>query len=135
MKDRIKLIRQREGKNQAEFGARIGVSGAAVSRWEAGDRAVPDSAIRSICREFNINEEWLRTGAGDMKTENSTAAEISEAVRRVLSDKPESFQSALITVLMRFEEEGDQWHVLEEIFDRVTEEMNRRKAAQDEKKP
>ena len=93
-----------------------------------GIRDLSDRAIRDICREFNINEEWLRTGDGDMKTENSTAAEISEAVRRVLSDKPESFQSALITVLMRFEEEGNQWHVLEEIFDRVTEEMKRRNA-------
>ena len=128
MKDRIKLVRQKEGKNQTEFGAKIGVSGAAVSRWEAGDRAIPDSAIRSICREFNINEKWLREGTEPMKAENSTAAEISEAVRRVLSDKPESFQSALITVLMRFEEEGNQWHVLEEIFDRVTEEMKQRQA-------
>lgn len=134
MKDRIKLVRQKEGKNQTEFGAKIGVSGAAVSRWEAGDRAIPDSAIRSICREFNINEKWLREGTEPMKAENSTAAEISEAVRRVLSDKPESFQSALITVLMRFEEEGNQWHVLEEIFDRVTEEMKQRQA-ENAKKP
>lgn len=134
MKDRIKSIRLHEGKNQGDFGAIIGVSGAAISRWEAGDRAVPDSAIRSICREFSINEEWLRTGEGEMKAENSTAIEISEAVRRVLSDKPESFQSALITVLMRFEEEGNQWHVLEEIFERVKEEMARRKAEY-EKKP
>jgi len=134
LKDRIKLVRQKEGKNQTEFGAKIGVSGAAVSRWEAGDRAIPDSAIRSICREFNINEKWLREGTEPMKAENSTAAEISEAVRRVLSDKPESFQSALITVLMRFEEEGNQWHVLEEIFDRVTEEMKQRQA-ENAKKP
>ena len=75
MKDRIKLVRQKEGKNQTEFGAKIGVSGAAVSRWEAGDRAIPDSAIRSICREFNINEKWLREGTEPMKAENSTAAE------------------------------------------------------------
>lgn len=134
MKDRIKQVRAEAKLTQADFAERIGLSRNYIAQVEMGIRDLSDRAIRDICREFNINEEWLRTGAGEMKTENSTAAEISEAVRRVLSDKPESFQSALITVLMRFEEEGNQWHVLEEIFDRVTEEMKRRKA-ENAKKP
>lgn len=128
MNERIKQIRSAAKLTQADFAERIGLSRNYIAQVEMGIRDLSDRAIRDICREFNINEEWLRTGDGDMKTENSTAAEISEAVRRVLSDKPESFQSALITVLMRFEEEGNQWHVLEEIFDRVTEEMKRRNA-------
>ena len=128
MNERIKQIRSAAKLTQADFAERIGLSRNYIAQVEMGIRDLSDRAIRDICREFNINEEWLRTGDGDMKTENSTAAEISEAVRRVLSDKPESFQSALITVLMRFEEEGNQWHVLEEIFDRVTAEMKRRNA-------
>ena len=134
MKDRIKQVRSEAKLTQAEFAERIGLTRNYVAQVEMGAKDFSDRAIRDICREFNINEEWLRTGDGDMKTENSTAIEISEAVRRVLSDKPESFQSALITVLMRFEEEGNQWHVLEEIFDRVMEEMQRRKA-ESAKKP
>ena len=134
MNERIKQIRSAAKLTQADFAERIGLSRNYIAQVEMGIRDLSDRAIRDICREFNINEEWLRTGDGEMKTENSTAAEISEAVRRVLSDKPESFQSALITVLMRFEEEGNQWHVLEEIFDRVTEEMKQRRS-ENEKKP
>lgn len=125
MNDRIKLVRQSTGKNQAEFGSVIGVTGAAISRWEAGDRSIPDSAIRSICREFCINETWLRTGAGDMKAENSRAAEMAEAVKRLLNDRPDSFQSALLTTLLRFNPEGPEWSVLEEIYEKIAEEMKK----------
>ena len=134
MKDRIREIRTIYSLSQSEFGARIGVAQTTIAGYENGSRSISDASIRSICREFSINEEWLRTGNGEMKAENSTAIEISEAVRRVLSDKPASFQSALITVLMRFEEEGNQWHVMEEIFDRVKEELERRRS-ENAKKP
>lgn len=134
MKDRIKTVRASAKLTQADFAEKIGLSRNYIAQVEMGIRDLSDRAIRDICREFSINEEWLRTGNGEMKTENSTAIEISEAVRRVLSDKPASFQSALITVLMRFEEEGNQWHVMEEIFDRVKEEMERRRS-ENAKKP
>lgn len=132
--ERVKEVRMSNSLTLKQFSSRIGISDAAVSQIENGKTGISDQSIRSICREFSINEEWLRTGEGEMKAENSTAIEISEAVRRVLSDKPASFQSALITVLMRFEEEGNQWHVMEEIFDRVREELERRRS-ENAKKP
>ena len=134
MRERIKQVRSEAKLTQAEFAERIGLTRNYVAQVEMGAKDFSDRAIRDICREFSINEEWLRTGEGEMKAENSTAIEISEAVRRVLSDKPASFQSALITVLMRFEEEGNQWHVMEEIFDRVREELERRRS-ENAKKP
>lgn len=134
--DRIKEVRlSLPNKTSMEkFAERLGVTKGAISFIENGRNQPSDQMIRSICREFNINEEWLRDGTAPMKNETSAAEEISEAVRRLLSDKPASFQSALITVLMRFEEEGNQWQVLEEIFQKVTEEMERRKV-DNEKKP
>ena len=129
MKDRIKAVRQAEGKNQNEFGARIGVSGAAISRWEAGDRCIPDSAIRSICREFNVNEAWLRDGIGDMKAQASRAEEMATAVKRLFSDRPESFQTALVTALLRFDPDGPEWALLERIYESVAD------AAEKEKRP
>ncbi len=134
MKDRVKAIRKSTGLNQSEFGAKIGVAQTTIAGYENGSRSLSDAAIISICREFGINEEWLRDGTEPMKNETGTAEEISGAVRRLLSDKPASFQSALITVLMRFEEEGNQWQVLEEIFRKVTEEMEQKKA-ENAKKP
>lgn len=119
MKDRIKLVRQAASKNQSEFGAVIGVSGAAVSRWEAGDRSVPDSAILSICRCFNVNETWLRTGDGQMYADKDRARQMEELVQSLMADSPESFRSALITTLLRFRPDGPEWEVLERIYQSV----------------
>ena len=49
-----------------EFGAVIGMGKSAVSRIENGVNGTTDQTIRSICREFGVNEMWLRTGEGEM---------------------------------------------------------------------
>lgn len=66
MDSRIKQIRLSCGLTLEKFGERIGVTRAAVSKWENGDRSIADSMVVSICREFNVNERWLRTGEGEM---------------------------------------------------------------------
>ena len=63
--ERIKEIRSKSGKSLKSFGEIIGVSDAAISLIENGKRNATDIVIKSICREFNINEYWLRTGIGD----------------------------------------------------------------------
>ena len=62
MKDRIKELRKSLGMNQAEFGSKIGISNTAVSKWEKGENTIPESAIKSIVREFGVSEAWLRDG-------------------------------------------------------------------------
>ena len=64
MKDRIKLIRKNLKMNQTEFGAELGVTLAALSKYETGV-VIPDKSIRLlICEKFNVNETWLETGEG-----------------------------------------------------------------------
>ena len=64
LKDRIKQIRKDHKLNQTEFGAEIGVSFAALSKYETG-LVIPDKSIRLlICQKFNVNESWLETGEG-----------------------------------------------------------------------
>lgn len=65
MKDRIKKIRKDKKLTQVEFGERIGVKGNTITNYENGLRNPTDAIILSICREFNVNENWLRTGTGD----------------------------------------------------------------------
>lgn len=65
MNNRIKNIRKQSGLNQADFGNRIGVSRDTVANIEGGRIEIKDLFIKSICREFNVNEQWLRTGDGD----------------------------------------------------------------------
>lgn len=72
MKDRLKLVRKTLGLNQVEFGARIGIGGTAISKFESGVNAISDSIVLLVCREFNVNEHWLRTGAGEMFSASSS---------------------------------------------------------------
>lgn len=64
MNERIKKLRLKLNLSQTEFGSRIGVKQTTVAGYENGSRVPIDAIINSICREFNVSEDWLRTGAG-----------------------------------------------------------------------
>lgn len=64
MKERIRQLRKTLGLNQADFGAKVGVKGNTIGNYELGLRNPSDLVILSICREFGVNEIWLRTGEG-----------------------------------------------------------------------
>lgn len=66
MNERIKELRDALGITLEEFGSRLGVTRTAISRLERGNRGVTDQMAISICREFGVNEHWLRTGEGEM---------------------------------------------------------------------
>ena len=66
MKDRIKQIRTNSGLNQSDFGKKISISRSAVWKIENGENTPSEQTINIICREFNVNEDWLRNGTGDM---------------------------------------------------------------------
>ena len=63
---RIKKIRQSFKLTQEEFGSRLGVSRDVINNLERGRVSLKDHIIKLICVEFNVNEEWLRTGEGEM---------------------------------------------------------------------
>lgn len=67
MNDRIRILRKSLGFTLKKFGERLGISEGAVSNIEKGNRNVTEQMIKSICREFSINENWLRTGEGAMQ--------------------------------------------------------------------
>ena len=66
MNNRLKELRSHLNMSLEDFGTALGVTRAAVSRWENGERGISNQAILSICREFNVSERWLRTGEGEM---------------------------------------------------------------------
>lgn len=70
MKDRIKKVRKDSGLTQKEFAERLGIKQNTVASYEMGRIGVSDSVRISICREFGINEQWLREGIGEMKIED-----------------------------------------------------------------
>lgn len=70
---RIKQVRKNIGMTQTEFGKKIGMGQAGVSKLEQDGTTVIDQNVRLICEAFNINEEWLRTGQGQREAETDDA--------------------------------------------------------------
>ena len=64
IKDRIKEIREDAGLSQKDFGSKVKLSRSQISCYEKGIRDATDRSIKDICREFDVNEIWLRTGEG-----------------------------------------------------------------------
>lgn len=126
MKDRIKAIRKKVGLNQAAFGAKCGVSLSAVQKWESGENTVSDAVIMLMCQKFGINEEWLRTGHGEMTAPESRGQELSRYMKEILFDSPDSFRAAFVTTLLKFDPNGPEWAVIERIFDKTIAEMKER---------
>lgn len=62
--NRLRYIRKDKHLSQEEFGKRIGIGKTSVSKLESGENKPSEQTIMLICREFNINEVWLRTGEG-----------------------------------------------------------------------
>ena len=67
MKSRLKEIRNTLGLSQKSFGSKIFLSQDHISSLENGRRSITDRTIKDICNQFDINEEWLRYGIGEMK--------------------------------------------------------------------
>lgn len=72
MNERIKQIRRELGLTQTEFAERIGLKQNSISLIESGKRNISDQAVLSICREYGVNEEWLRTGTGEKMTPDAS---------------------------------------------------------------
>ena len=113
MNERIKKIRKALDLTQQKFADQLGVKRNTVGQWECGINAVTDQVINSICREFDVNENWLRTGEGEMFIELSRDEQIAEFVGRTLSTESESFKKRFIAMLAKLDE--SDWQTLEKI--------------------
>lgn len=117
MKDRIKKIRKELDLTQQEFADRIGIARGNIAAYEVGKNAPSDSVISLICREFSVNENWLRTGEGDMFMELSRDEQIEKFIGNLLQGEEDSFKRRLISGLAALDENG--WKVLEDFLDSI----------------
>lgn len=85
MKDRLKLLRKELRITQQELADRVGISRGNIAAYEVGKNSPSDAVISLICREFNVNEEWLRTGAGEMFIEETPDEEFMRMAKAVAS--------------------------------------------------
>lgn len=118
MNERIKELRTMLGLSTEKFGARVGVTRSAISRIENGVVNVTEQMQKSICREFNVSEEWLRTGAGEMFNDLSQDEELAYIVGQALPQADDFVKDTFIA-LGRLSQEftADDWKVVKKFVD------------------
>ena len=123
MNDRIKLIRKNKGLSQEEFGKRLSVTKASISRIEAGINNPSDQTIKLICSEFNVNEDWLRTGAGG--EENMFISEDMQYFQNVgkLGSEKNEFKKFYLNMMMGLPDE--YWDYIYKEFKRFEEKSDK----------
>lgn len=84
MKDRLKLLRSTLGLTQEKFAKRLNIKRNTVANYEIGRNVPIDAVVSLICKEFDVNEQWLRTGKGEMFKERSPSEEIGYYVEDLL---------------------------------------------------
>lgn len=115
MNERFKQIRRDFCLTQAEFGERIGLKQNSIALLESGSRNASNQVIISVCREFNVNENWLRTGEGQPYRETTSRKErIAAFFGDILRDDDESFRIRLIEALSEYN--AEDWKVLEKVL-------------------
>jgi len=117
MHERLRKLRKTLDLTQQEFAEKLGIKRSTMATYESGRNEPIDAVISLICREFNVNEEWLRTGKGEMFIQLSRNEEIAEFVGQLMSDEDDSFKKRLISGLAALDENG--WKVLEDFLDSI----------------
>lgn len=120
MPERLKALRKVLGLTQEAFGARIALSQSAIAAYEKEFREPSDAIIYSICREFNVREQWLRTGEGEMLQPKTRKQEIADFMGKVLNSEPDDLRSRLVEALAQLDE--SDWVTLAKIAKKMLRE-------------
>ena len=116
MKERIKELRKFLNLNQTDFGDKIGVKQTTVAGYETGNRTPTDAVILSICREFDANEDWLRTGSGEMFISKTRNQIITDFAADLIKEE-DTFKKRLIEALAKLDERD--WEELGRLADKL----------------
>lgn len=100
MKDRIKQLRSALGLTQEKFAERLGVKRNTIATYEIGRNEPIDAVVSLMCKEFNVNEKWLRTGEGEMFLPVLEEDEVAAYVSELLEDNGENPLYIIIKEIM-----------------------------------
>ena len=110
MGSRIKELRKGTGLTLEKFGARIGITPASLSNIENNKTNPSDQTVLMICREFNVNEDWLRDGTGEPFMQLSREDTIAAYVGRINGGKITDIEESIIKFMA--ETSVEEWETL-----------------------
>lgn len=105
--ERVKEIRKYHDLTLEKFGKKLGVGKTAISNIENGNRNLTEQMIKAICREFDVNEDWLRTGEGEMFEQLTDQQKIMKYAGLLLKDTDSIVANAIKTFLVTYEQLDD----------------------------
>lgn len=114
--ERIKVIRKDFKMTQEEFGKRIGIAQNTIAAYESGRREPQDVTLTSICREFDVNMEWLKNGTGEPY--NETDDELAKLIGLMLKGENDTAKK----VFKAFAKlDAEDWKTIEKLIDSLNE--------------
>lgn len=122
LSDRIKTVVKASKLNQTQFAAKVSISQQFLSQICNGRKTPSDRTITDICREFNVNEIWLRTGEGEPFQEESRQEEIMKFAAQTIKGSDE-FRKQFVSMLAKMT--ADDWVALGALFSKYAEESKK----------
>ena len=124
--NRLRELRKNHLKmTQKEFSAKLGLSENFIWQVEKGDREPSDRTISDICREFSVNETWLRTGEGEMFVQLSRDAQITKFVGEALRGESPTDQQRFLNAMLGAT--AEELHAIAEFAKRLAAEYEKEK--------
>lgn len=122
MKERIKELRKSLGITQQDFADKLGLKRNTIATYEIGKAVPSDRVVSDLCNKYNVNEEWLRTGEGEMFVALNRTQQIAQLTADLFKGEKDSFKERLLLVLAKLDE--NEWKVLEKIAEDLTKEKD-----------
>lgn len=123
--DRIAYVVETSGLTKSAFAKKINVSPAFVSLVCKGGSSVSDRTISDICREFCVNELWLRSGEGEVFYKPTRRDEIATYLGELLGGQRSEAEEVFISLMSRMTVE--EWQTVARVMDRLCEEWKKEK--------
>lgn len=120
MNNRIKELRKQLNLTQEEFSSKVNLSRNFIAQIESGSKSPSERTVLDICREFSVNEDWLRTGQGDMFKPQTKNEELLSFVNDVIELEDDSFKKKLVNALTKLDTKD--WEYLETIASKLLNE-------------
>lgn len=117
MNERIRELRETLKKSQDEFAKELELSRNYISLVENGQRNLSSQSIKLLCSIHNVNEEWLRTGNGEMFIPKSKEQLFSELLGEAVKADENDFKRRLFLALSKLDDSG--WENLEKLIDSI----------------
>ena len=111
--ERIKAVRKYTGLSQTDFAERLGTTRGVITNLEFEKTTPNDPFIKLICREFNVSEDWLRTGDGEMMQKLTRNQEIAEFMGRLMNEPDDAPRKRFVSIVSKLTVE--EWQLLDEI--------------------